>query len=89
MAGGTIRIGNDARRMLRELASRSGEPMQRVLEKAIEHYRRQRMFDEADAAYLALRSDPEAWREEIEERRLWEVTLTDGLELDEQWPEHA
>jgi hypothetical protein len=89
MAGGMIRIGEDARRTLRDLAAQHGEPMRKVLEKAIEQYRRQQMFDEADAAYEALRADPEAWHEELEERRLWDVTLVDGLDLDEQAPEHA
>jgi hypothetical protein len=53
--------------------------MQAVLERAIDYYRRQQLFDEADAAYAALRSDPEGWQEELEERKLWEATLADDL----------
>ena len=86
MPSGTVKISEDARSILRELAEQMGEPMQRVLEKAIEQYRRQHLFDEADAAYLALRADPEAWQEELNERRAWEVTLADDIEPEGERP---
>lgn len=31
-------------------------------------------------AYARLRKDPVAWAQELEERKLWEVALMDGLE---------
>jgi hypothetical protein len=46
----------------------------------LEEYRRTRLFQQADAAYEALRADPEAWRQELEERAMWDVTLMDGIE---------
>lgn len=54
--------------------------MQAVLEEALEIYRRKCFLEAANRAYAALRNDAEAWREELEERRLWEGTLADGLE---------
>jgi hypothetical protein len=87
MATAMLRVSAATRDILRELAAQSGEPMQAVLEKAVEQYRRQRMFDEADAAYAALRRDSEAWQEELEERRLWEATLPDGQDTGEVWNE--
>lgn len=39
----------------------------------------------ADSA--ALKADPEAWAEELAERKLWEATLMDGLDPDERWTE--
>ena len=54
--------------------------MQAVLERAIESYRRQRLLEEANAAYARLRSSPSAWSQEQKERRMWESTLADGLE---------
>ncbi|MBI2941403.1 MAG: toxin-antitoxin system protein [Chloroflexi bacterium] len=80
MSTTTVRISEAARETLRALAAQMGEPMQRVLEKAIEEYRRRQFFEEVNAAYAALRSDPEAWEEELAERRLLEGTLTDDLE---------
>ncbi|MGF1673200.1 MAG: type II toxin-antitoxin system ParD family antitoxin [Rivularia sp. (in: cyanobacteria)] len=41
---------------------------------------RQSFLELANKAYEALRNNPEAWEEELEERQLWEKTLADGLE---------
>ena len=50
------------------------------LSKTEEEVRRRQFLEEVNAAYAALQEDPEAWQEELEERRLWEVTLADGLD---------
>lgn len=86
MPGATVRISERARQTLRELAARTGEPMQAVLDRAIEDYRRRRFFEEVNAAYVALRNDPEAWAGELAERRLLEATLSEDLD-DEEWSE--
>lgn len=39
-----------------------------------------KLLKQANKAYAALRNDPKAWSEELEERTLWEATLFDGLE---------
>lgn len=63
-----IRISAHAKATLRELARHEGKPMQAVLDEAIERYQRERFLDEANAAYARLKSDPEAWEEELAER---------------------
>ncbi len=80
MSSLTVRITETSHRMLQELAEQSGESMQSVLDKALEQYRRQRFLEAANADYAALRRDPEAWKEELEERKLWDQALSDGLE---------
>lgn len=80
MASTTVRISEAASRTLRELASRASKPMQRILDEAIEAYRRQCFLRDANKAYAALRSDPTAWEAEQEERGEWDATLADGLE---------
>ena len=74
-----IRISPRAKASLRELSNREGKPMQAVLEEAIEHYRRDKILERANAAYNRLRNDPKAWRQELAERAEWDVTLMDGL----------
>mgnify|MGYP000213684800 FL=1 len=76
----TVAIGGTSYKTLQELAARSGESIQEILDKAIEQYRRQKFLEEANNAYAALRNNPEAWASEIEEREAWDVTLADGLE---------
>ena len=54
--------------------------MQTVLNQALEHYRRQRFLEDTNKAFAALRSDPEAWQQEQQEREVWEQTLADDFE---------
>ena len=65
---------------LKALARRRGEPMQATLARAVEELRRQQMFDDADAAYAALKTDPKGWQEILKEREAWDGTMHDGLE---------
>ncbi len=80
MPSTSIRIDERALAVLRELAIRERQSMQAVLSEAIEGYRRKRFLDEANAAFAALRGDPEAWGEEEREREIWDRTAGDGLE---------
>jgi hypothetical protein len=79
MGYGTVRISDAARGTLRELARAEGKSMSAVLDEAVEVLRRQRFLEQVNAAYAALRDDPEAWEEFDAERREWDATLDDGL----------
>ncbi len=61
MASATVRISVKAKETLKKLAEQTGKKMQTVLDEAIESYRRQRLLEEANAAFAALRADKEAW----------------------------
>lgn len=79
MASVTVPISEASHKILLELASHGGEPIDKIVDKAIEEYRRHRLLDEVNAAYSALRNDENAWQEELAERRAWDSTLADGL----------
>lgn len=83
MAGTTVRVSKRTHHLLRDLAARTGEPMQAIIERALEDYRRRRFFEEVNAAYAAQQRDPTAWAAEVEEQALWETTLADGLDAEE------
>src|SRR5438067_487242 len=87
MATPTISISEASHRVLRELAEQTDQTMGEVLERALDDYRRKVFFQGLAADFAALKADPEAWADELEERRLWEATLTDGLDPDERWTE--
>lgn len=74
----TVRISDSSHRALRHLADTENAPLQTVLERAIENYRRQRFLEAANRQYAALRGDPAAWKQEMAEREAWDITLTDG-----------
>jgi predicted transcriptional regulator len=80
MASTTVRVSEHTHQLLRELATATGEPMQKVLERAVEHYRREQFFAELNAAYARLQADPVAWEEELAERAEWDAVVADGLD---------
>ena len=79
MASTTVRINPETLQVLRELAEQLGEPMPKILARAVEVYRRQRVLEHTNIAYAALRSDPDDWQAAQVERQSWEVALGAGL----------
>ena len=82
-----LRIGDETRQALRDIAKSEGESMQAVLEKAVAEYQKKRFFEKLDVAFGTLKNDPEAWREEQQERQTWADSLSDDLDPDEVWTE--
>ncbi len=80
MAGTQVRISTTTHRVLRGLSSEVGESMQTIVEEAIEQYRRRKFLEGLNQDYKALKEDSNAWKEELEERALWDETLLDGAE---------
>ncbi len=75
-----IRISKNAYERLNQLEEDMGASKQSIIEKALDRLARENLLKKANEAYEALRSDPEAWAEELRERGEWDVTLLDGLE---------
>jgi hypothetical protein len=75
----TVRISEDAQRLLRWLSDKEGRSMHAVLRSALEVYRRQRFLEEMNASYAELRSDARSWDEWSAEVSVWDRTLSDGL----------
>jgi hypothetical protein len=50
-----VRISPHAHKLLRQLAKEEEESMQAVLDKAIEHYRREKFLRDANADFAALK----------------------------------
>jgi mRNA interferase MazF len=74
----TIRITNQSRDTVRELARETGLRQQEILDLAIEAYRRQLFLQNANCAFAALRSKSVAWGAEQAEREVWDRALGDG-----------
>jgi hypothetical protein len=79
----SVRITRAAHETLRSLAEADGLSLTDELDRIIEAQRRQRLFDQADAAYRALREDEETWERVSTERDELEGTLADGLDRDD------
>ena len=75
-----IRVSDKTHSALQTLARDVGAPITDVVDRAVELYRRQRILEQANAEYAALRADPAAWTEVKAERKVWDSTLADGLD---------
>jgi predicted transcriptional regulator len=75
-----VRVDSGTHAKLANISKDLHRPIRHVLAEAVEQYRRQRILQQTNDAYAALRADPEAWREVEAERALWDRALEDGLE---------
>ena len=82
MASETVRIKPETHAKLKHLAAASGQSMPEVLDAAVEVLRRERLLEETNQAYAALRADAKAWQRELAERKVWDAALGDDLEAD-------
>lgn len=82
MSGTTVRVSNKTAKILKDITSETGQSMQKVLDRAVEDHRRNLFLKEANEAYAALKNNPDQWKDELEERKAWSHTLTDGQEVD-------
>lgn len=71
-------------RTLSALASETGEPIDAVLGRAIEQYRRARVFARAAEEWNAIQADPAAKAVLDREYALWDGVAGDGLDA-ETW----
>lgn len=76
----TIRVSDETRRRLAELAKTTRRPMTEVVDDAVDALERRVFFEEVNARYAELRADPVTWAEILAERAEWEGTLEDNLE---------
>ena len=75
-----VRISSKTYQVLKSLSKDRGQSMQSVIDQAIEDLRRRKLLEATNEAFLLLKNDKEAWREEVSEREVWSETLLDGVE---------
>jgi predicted DNA-binding ribbon-helix-helix protein len=80
MATTMIRVEEETSVALKQIADERGVSVGRVVSDLLEEERRRRFWAQSNEAFLALRSDPDAWSAEQEFRKELEGTLADGLE---------
>jgi hypothetical protein len=68
----SVRIDRKAHEKLSELARKAGASITETLSRAIEAYEAELFWKQLERGYAELRSDPNALREESEERALFE-----------------
>jgi len=79
MPTANVRIDIETHEVLKRLAEQDSEPMQSILAKAVERYRRARFLEGANADFAELKKRPKEWRSYVAEREAWDMALKDGL----------
>jgi hypothetical protein len=78
----TVRVTARTRDQLRRLSATTGRSAPDLLEEAVDLIEQERMLEAANEAFAALRADPAAWEEEMEERRAWHGVDADRVDED-------
>ena len=73
MASATIRVRPETRAKLQSLAEETGASIPDLLEAAIDALRRRQFLTGLASDFEALRSDPKAWAQELQERAEWDA----------------
>lgn len=76
----TVRVDPAAHAALSEIARTEHVSLTEALSRAVASYRRAVFLEGVASDFAALRSDPQAWAEELSERAAWEMTTADGLD---------
>ena len=82
----TIRIPTETHQLIKELSKKTQEAQQEVVNHALRIYEEQQFWEDVAKFYEDLVNDPVAYAEELEERKLYENTLMDGLEDGGEYP---
>ena len=77
-----IRVTNDIYEQLVDMEKNFNSSKQSILKRALTQLQREKLLNDANIAYIKLQSDPQAWADELAEREMWDITLSDGLEED-------
>ncbi len=67
-----IRITEDAYDKLKQLEQETGTSKQAIIDQALEQMARERFLKRVNQEYEDLKSRPEEWQEELEDRAEWE-----------------
>jgi hypothetical protein len=75
-----IRVERSTHKKLRSLAARTGGTMPQLVAAAVEEYERKLFWEVVNQEFATLRADAKAWKHELDERAVWDATLSDGFE---------
>jgi predicted transcriptional regulator len=76
----TLRVSEETRRRVADIAAATGRQMQAVVDDAVLAYERSLFWDSFEEGYRRLAADAEQWAEVQRERQAEAPTLRDGLE---------
>ncbi len=76
----TVRISGTTHSLLQELAEQSQTSMNAVIKVALDEYRKRLFWAQAGREFEHFRADQDAWLAEQEETAIWDASIADGLD---------
>ena len=81
----TIRVSREIYNQVKTLALQQNKNMQDIIEHAVTEYKKKKFYNDLNEAYAKLKSNPNDWQLELEERNEWDSLLADGLEKEDEY----
>lgn len=81
----TVRVEDNVHATLIELATEEHRPIGRVIEDAIERYKKEKFWRGVQDDFDRLKSDPVAWSDYQNEVAEWDAAADDGLVAEEPY----
>ncbi len=75
----TIRVSRSTHEMLRSLAKSSNSTITAVVDEAVRDLQRKKFWADFNERCAAIKADPVAWDDLLQEDATWTTTLADGL----------
>lgn len=85
MAMVSIRVSRETQEVLRVIAEEERRPMSTITDEALRAYRRELLWQRAEADYARLAADDEQFRDYQDEIALWDSTSSDGLDRSDSY----
>ena len=79
MPSTAFNISSGTRKLVMELAQTTDTSPEKILDSAVQSYRRQIFLKRTNEAYARLKKDPKAWAVRKEELAEWDASAADGL----------
>lgn len=76
-----VRMDYADKAVLDQLTAKTGESAPRLLHRAVTALKKEIFFQQMNSAYKAMRNDTEGWEAEQADRKLFEKSVHDGLDL--------
>lgn len=80
MASDVVKLRPETYERVKRLAQERNTSMQAVIAHGLDALERVEFARDFEEDFAALRRDPAAWSAEREERKLWDMSLDDGLD---------
>lgn len=87
MASASVRVNQETKRMIEQIAARKGTTQADVISEAVARAYKDLFWQQTRDAFLKLREDSQAWQQYVAEAESLDAAAADGI-VSEDWSEY-